>query len=291
MKKHIWANPTTEWEGFRFAAYSLDSEKVWALPLTRKCPKNEKIEQIRTTVGEILANLADQRFEVDQSYRLKRFGVGVTIENEELEFNGPSFNYNVLKELLQLKKDGVEPFSALWFWYDSDSCLDDPHERYSFFVVYDDKIVRERISFSDYDESGFDPAIFKSEDSGWIWLNDSDWWEATTRFWYRKFYGETRTGQLMVLRPDEPILYHYERTLFRDIVGGEESVTQHQETKTRDIVREAQSVTLSRTYRLLLVALPLLAAIAFPSIKNYMGAAAIVLGVDFFWICWDTRTK
>jgi hypothetical protein len=44
------------------------------------------------------------------------------------------------------------------------------------------------VSFGDYHDSGFDPAIFESFDnSDFIWLNDSDWCEATTRFWYHKF--------------------------------------------------------------------------------------------------------
>ncbi len=74
--------------------------------------------------------------------------------------------------------------SSQWFWYDGDSCSDDPHELYNFFVVSGDRIVRENVSFGDYHDRGFDPAIFESFDnSDSIWLNDSDWREATTRFW------------------------------------------------------------------------------------------------------------
>ena len=178
----------------------------------------------------------------------------------------------VLRELLALKADGIEPFSSQWFWYDSDSSREDPHERYSFFVVANDKIVREEVSFSDYHDSGFDAAIFESESfSDSIWYNDSDWREARTRFWYRKFYTETRTGQLMVLRPDEPILYDYARP------------------QTRNVQQEIQFVTLLKSYRLLWIALPLLVAIAFPSLKEYMAIAAAALGANFLWLCWETR--
>ena len=86
-----------------------------------------------------------------------------------------------------------------------------------------------------------------------------------TAFWYRKFYSETRTGQLMVLRPDEPILYYYERP----------------QAPARDIVREIQSATLLKTYRLLLFALPLLVALAFPSVKDYAAIAAVALAANF----------
>jgi len=58
----------------------------------------------------------------------------------------------------------------------------------NFFVVSGDRIVRENVSFGDYQDSGVDPAIFESFDNSVsIWLNDSDWREATTRFWYHKF--------------------------------------------------------------------------------------------------------
>jgi hypothetical protein len=33
------------------------------------------------------------------------------------------------------------------------------------------------------------------------------WKDARTRFWYRKFYTETRSGQLMVLRSDQPAIF------------------------------------------------------------------------------------
>jgi hypothetical protein len=53
----------------------------------------------------------------------------------------------VLRELFALKADAIEPSSSQWFWYDGDSCSDDPHELYNFFVVSGDRIVRENVSF------------------------------------------------------------------------------------------------------------------------------------------------
>lgn len=284
MKKHIWANPTKEWEGFRFAAYSLDSKKVCNLPLTREWLKEGKTEQVPITVGDVYGSLLERHFEVNPYSILS---VQITTDNDKLEFKGSQFNCELLKKLLQLRKDGVNPFSSLWFWYDSDSCREDPQESYRFFVVYNDKIVREDISFGDYHGNGFDPDIFVSEkESDSLWFNDLDWSEARTRFWYRKFYSEARMGQLMVLRPDEPILYHYPRAQTLDSVPGSQVPG-----AVAGSLDKSQSVTLLRTYRLLWVALPLLAAIAFPSIKNYMAIAAIALGFDFLWVCWQTRTK
>src|SRR5262249_4607889 len=83
---------------------------------------------------------------------------------------------------------------------------------YFFFVVAKNKIVRERIGFSDHHDSGFDPSIFETQDhKNMMWHNAADWHEAETRYWYRKFYTETHTGQLMALQPD-PQLFYYERT-------------------------------------------------------------------------------
>jgi len=280
MKKHIWANPEKQWEGFRFAAYSLDSKKIWALPLTKKSAEEEQTGQTSTTVGDVYESLINQHFEIEPFSIL---GVRVTTDTEKLQLKGAQFNCDVLGELLRLTKDGVNPFSARWFWYNEDSCRDEPHEMYSFFVVYQDKIVRDNVSFSDYHGNGFDPAIFESDEGhDDIWRNDSEWREATTILWYRRFYSETRTGQLMVLRPDEPLLYHYQRTqTSSDIVPGAQvsEVAVH------------SSITLLRTYRLIWIALPLLAAIAFPFIKDYMGIAAAALGLDFLLVCWQTRTK
>ena len=65
--------------------------------------------------------------------------------------------------------------------------------------------------FHDSIDSGFDPALFETADqSNWSWFGDRGWQDATTRFWYRKFYADTQTGQLMILRTDNPRLYYYE---------------------------------------------------------------------------------
>jgi len=112
--------------------------------------------------------------------------------------------------LLNFRKERINPLDTAWFFYDKDSVTDDPHDSYScFFVVHRDKIIRERFSFSDRSGSGFDPTIFTVDDSEPIWSHDLAWRDARIRFWYRKFYTETRTGQLMVLRSDGPELYHY----------------------------------------------------------------------------------
>lgn len=209
MKKHVWADPTKEWQGFRLTAYSLDLEKYSALPITRRCVIEGKDEdEVSTTLGEVIKELADRKFEIEEDY-LGR--ITVKMEAEELVFLKPLFPTALLRELVRFGKEDISPFDTVWFFYDSDSCRDDPHELYTFFVVYRDRIVRESVSFSDHSQSGFNPDVFRSRDkSDSIWVNDEAWQKAYDRYWYRRFYTETRTGQLMLLREDNPRLYNYE---------------------------------------------------------------------------------
>lgn len=160
-------------------------------------PVTEKHEERRLTVDGLFSRLALCKFEVEERPIIIR--LRIKTETGQVVLNGPSFNCEMLRELLALKAEGIEPFSCSWFGYDSDSCMNDPQESYSFFVVYENRIVREDVSFSDCHENGFDPSFFVSgDDPTPTWSNERGWWEATTRFWYRKFYTETRTGQLMI---------------------------------------------------------------------------------------------
>jgi hypothetical protein len=207
MKKHIWSNPATEWGGFGFTAYGLDMDKVGALSVTQQRLANGKHEETSTTLGDVFRKLANQQFEIEPS----SMGIGLKMGTEQLGFHKPIFAASLLAELIRFGKEEISPFDTLWFWYDNDTCRDDPHELYSFFVVYDDRIVRESLSFSDYHGSGFDPDIFQpSKGSDSVWFNDHAWQGANTRYWYRKFYTETRTGQLMLLRDDNPKIYDYQ---------------------------------------------------------------------------------
>ena len=119
-------------------------------------------EEHRLTVGGIYGRLARCKFEMEERPVVLR--LTVKTESREVALNGQSFNCAVLRELLALKAEGVEPFSSLWFWYDSDLCRYDPGESYSFFVVSDDWIVRENVSLHGDPNSGFDPTIFKSRE-------------------------------------------------------------------------------------------------------------------------------
>jgi len=203
LKKKTWSDKT-EWEGFRPPAYSLDSKKIWELPIEIRSAEEQK-EQ--TTIGQVLTRLREASLLEFEG------GMGVLtvkMTSGEISCTGLSFNLSLLESWLNLHKRGANAFYAQFFYYDSDAVTDDPHERYTFFIVYDNKIVDEQQSFSDYRNSGFDPSVFVAEgNERRIWFNDNYWQQAWVRFCYRKFYAETRIGQLMVLRPDQPELYYY----------------------------------------------------------------------------------
>jgi len=217
MKQHLWSNPKLEWEGFQPVSYWFD-QKVWDLPLIEKSTGGDP--NTSATVGSIYQKLEGKELTKES----RSFG-GIETEIEttdgiKLVVKGPDFNRRILETMLSFRADGINPFNVILFYYDKDSCREDPQNCFSFFVVHEDKIVRERLSFFDHSNSGFDPSTFAKHDhSERIWFDEPEWDVAQTRFWYRKFYSETRTGQLMVLRPDNPLLFFYEDRTAPDIMG------------------------------------------------------------------------
>jgi hypothetical protein len=187
-------------------------------------------------------------------------------EEEIIEFDCDWPVSATMRELVGFMREGIDPHGVIWFYYAHDWSRD-ADEIQTFFVVHDGKIIRESCNFG-----SAEPLVLKREtDDDPIWRSHEYFNEAFERYWYRRFYTETLTGQLMVLRPDEPILYHYERPA------------------ARDIAQQIRSVTLLKMYRLLWVALPLLVAVAFPLTRPYMAIAASVLGVELLRLCWITR--
>lgn len=175
----------------------------------------------------------------------------------EVRVAGGSHALRILRELLELTCKGVKPRDATWFYYDHTP------EKHWFFVVHAGKIVDDCYSFL----SSF-PLIlagglgWEAFDAGWYGHPGFD--EAFERYWYKKFYAETLAGQLMMLSPHKPPLYHY--------------------------VRETEERTQNPTPELLaktsLVVIPVLAAIAFPSLRPYFAIAAAVLSVPWAFACW-----
>jgi len=219
MKHHVWSKPDLQWEGFQPVAHWFGTEKIWALPLTRKYGDG-KADEI-TTVGDVIALLHDKQLKPESFERGVLESEFIAADDSlKVTVKGLSFSRDLLRVILQLHSEGIGALESVWYYFDHDSCRQEPQEMYFFFVVAKNRIVRERVGFSDYLDSGFDPTIFETHDyKDMIWGDEADWDEAETRYWYRKFYTETRTGQLMALRPDDPRLFHYERT-GPDVMGG-----------------------------------------------------------------------
>jgi hypothetical protein len=207
--EYVVANPEQKWEGFRPTAYTLN-RKVWELPIIEvRCASDGTRQEIPTTIIDVYARFENSPIVSIDYVRGPDGGRQIKTDAETLEVRGLPFHEELLAALLDLKQHG-DPFSAEWFWYDSDHPTEDLEYSYTFFVVCKDTIVRESISFFDRTGSGFDPSVFDAADeSPPLWKSHPSWHKAIVRYWYRKFYQETRTGQLMVLRPDGPELHCY----------------------------------------------------------------------------------
>lgn len=201
------SNPDKKWDGFRLTEYFFDLKKLFALQLTEKHTEDGQTKDAATTVGDVYQNLSGRQTKVGP--RLD--GIAIATETDKLEFTGPPFNCDLLEKMLDLRRTGVEALLCRWFYYDRDWTLDGfPIESYRFFVVRDDKIVNEDVFFSHAfaSDDGFDPGIFcAADDIAAIGRHEQARREAETHYWYRRFYTETKAGQIMTLRRDNPKLY------------------------------------------------------------------------------------
>ncbi len=241
-------------------AYYLDFAKVATLPL--------KENGQPCTFADIYGKLRGAKI-LKSPDRLALYEAVFLTDEGEIKIScesGQSFVLSVLRDLIDLAKDGVDPPLATWFYYGNDWSRD-ADILYLFFVIHEGKIVRDRFSFMHCDPRVLTKSKVADDP---IWHAEPYEHEAWETYWYRKFYTETLTGQLMVLRADEPILYRYDRPM-------------------HDVARDVELVTLIKTYRLLWIAVPILAAVAFPILKPYMATLAIAATIDLLWRCWATR--
>jgi len=234
--------------------YVLDLSVVADAPLT--------VDGQSSTFVEGYCKLRDSKIEEPPPFTRGTY----TTDKGKIELSGDWPLLSTMRKLIELTRQGIDPYRVMWFYYDHDWSRD-ADESYSFFAVCDSKVVLESCHFS-----SAEPLILKREtESEPVWHSHPYFDGAVERYWYRKFYTENLTGQLMVLRPDEPILYFYDRP------------------QVRDVLQEIETVTIVKMYRLLWVAIPLLVAIAFPSIRLFMAVVAVVLTLDVLWRSWATR--
>ena len=188
-------------------------------------------------------------------------------DNGDIHIEGEWTIRSQMRMLLDLVRRDIDPFSVMWFYYSRDWSRD-CDEIHIFFAVSGEKVVLESCAFG-----AEETLILKlDKDNDPVWHADPYFDEAVITYWYTKFYTETKTGKLMVLRPDGPVLYHYQRP------------------STKDPVKDVAFITLIKTYRLLWLAVAILVGIAFPAIKVAMGIVAGLLFIDLLWRIWATRS-
>jgi hypothetical protein len=250
-------------EHFKAGAYYLELGQLANNPLIMNGQPSTFMEVLRLLLGAKVKDLPTGLGFGRDEYITEK---GILVVSEPKQ-GGHSWSLQILKKLMELAQTGADIQEATWYYYANDWSRD-ADEMHIFFVTYQNKIVLEHMGFTQSV-----PLILKKAepDEEPVWHSQPHFDEAVEVYWYRKFYNEAFTGQLMVLRPDQPILYHYERP------------------RARDVMRDVEFVTLSKTYRLLWVAVPFLAAIAFPAISVYMAIVAIALTIDLLWRCWVTR--
>lgn len=134
----------------------------------------------------------------------------VTEENNTILLDGKE-DYSIkstMKILADVIKSGANPYGAAWYYFGKDHSVD-ADEIQEFFVVYENKLI----GTFNFDCRAPQILVKAEEKDQYIWSSDPYFRKASEIYWYRKFYTETMIGQLMVLRPDEPPLFFYDRSV------------------------------------------------------------------------------
>jgi len=196
----VFAKPELKWKGFEPKPYFLDVERVRKLGLQDTATKREM------TIGDVMDAFKGQKVTITDQI----LDVVIESQSRRMVVKGPEFHQRILMLLYRFFEEEVLPFQINWFYYDSDENTSDPHNRYTFFLVWKGKIIDERTSLYDSIQNGFDPCVLETgDDLDGTWGNERAESEAYNAFWYRRFYAETDAGQLMAMRPDKPKLYYF----------------------------------------------------------------------------------
>jgi len=190
------------------APYVLDWDKAAALHLTRHIGE----QSFDTTLGAAYED-AYTKGAVEEELEEEK---GEQPEGKE-RIGGPPFVQHLLEVLVGLGKK-VRPYSLTWFCFEHEkNFIDRDSTAWHFFLVHQGsrraRIIDDHVVLIDGPDEGFDRSIFI--DKADRLMRDSDWsgdafeGEASARFWYRRFYTQTEAGQILVLRSDEPPLFHF----------------------------------------------------------------------------------
>jgi hypothetical protein len=243
---------------FEPGMYSLDWENLSNIPLKL----NGELSSLDVLYSKLAHSKVKDEPDEHSGLRHKKY----VTDQGDLDVEAEWTVLSTIDTLVGLFKRDINPVNVLWFYFDHDWSRD-ADECHVFFAVHNNQIVLESCHFMSEEPR----ILVQLKDDDPVWHSHPYFDEAVTRYWYRKFYSESKNGSLMVLRPDEPILYYYDRAT------------------SKDSVRDLQLVTLVKMYRLLWIAVVLLAGIILPVIREYMFILAGVLLFDLVWRIWATR--
>jgi len=199
------------WSGFAPYPHSLNDRIVWSLPIMREVVGGGSGNETMITLGEAFKQVIPARVRTVEYSPLGT--LKVVTDAGESRYGGTRFNVQLLRAILALHRDSFESFGSQWFWFDSSfSTHDLDSTTYGFFVVSRNQIALEHATFASFPGSGFNPEVFVPPNRdlrGYSWSSHRYYEDASIEYWYRQFYRETMTGQLMVLRPDKPALHHF----------------------------------------------------------------------------------
>lgn len=189
VAKKTWSG--VEWGGgFDFRQYNLDGKILDYKLMT--------VENTEVTVEQVWKRFQEEPFESVVAHRLS-----VMVQksgDDRVHFTGTPFTAELVALLLSLQKEGINPFETSWFCYDKVHGLQNVMDIYRFFIVHKNSIVREHVGLADYPRSGFDPGLFqKPSEYPPIWADESSEEDARAGYWYKRFYTETKTGQMYML--------------------------------------------------------------------------------------------
>jgi hypothetical protein len=232
------------WRTFEPIGYTLRWSQIFSTPAYVVYDHNRE-EPVTTTVGAVVNEILPGRFNLPGEPKREKAPVpdskrfmgdlsveapsGRNIRVENIGGNVPSklFAVDLVAGILQLFRLTEDVHDCVLYFYERDSWyyVDSFGERYKFFVVHGDKIVLEEFELSTLCNSFIDPTVLKPlwEKEEWEKSEDGEGEEheaeesdgeltsgqkTALRWWYRRFYTETKVGQQRVFWNER--LFHYE---------------------------------------------------------------------------------
>jgi hypothetical protein len=200
-----------DWRTYKAGPHELNTDLLQKLHVSVQSPQTiESVDPQKMTVAECVLFFVGK---LSKDSLIGSFQpLTVHTPDGKYVIHGDRFCLNVLSLLLDLyKSHGMDGFASTWFFYGRDEAPDGIGTRHYFFVVSsDDRIIEPKASLFEFSDSSFRREVLTP-----LGKSEYQFWRthaaALARLWYPRFYEQTIPGQLMVVRPDKPRLFHYSR--------------------------------------------------------------------------------